>query len=55
MTLTLFTLLLLFIILMSVYTMFMWAGIILADFVLKTEKWYFQTLSFITGFIISAF
>ncbi len=39
----------------SLYTMFMWISIMFIDRVFKTDKWYWQVLTFILGAILATF
>ncbi len=37
----------------SLYTVFMWISIMFIDHVFKTEKWYWQVLTFFLGAILA--
>ncbi len=39
----------------SLYTMFMWISIMFIDRVFKTDKWYWEVLTFILGAILATF
>ena len=50
---TFLTVLLLYVCVMSIFGMFIWACIILTDKIFVTDEWYWQILSFILGMILA--
>lgn len=47
------TMILLYGLILSVYSLCLWDSIVLTEILVRTDKWYWQTLLFIAGHIIT--